>query len=212
MASITIRRLNDSCVIVDDANHAVLIDPGTYTWQDPSFSIDDVVWLDRILITHSHADHCDPEFVVALKTKFPDVPVQSNSTVAGLLASHGVDVTTDSASWLDAEDAPHEAIPVGEPPPNTAFHVADVFTHPGDSRRITTSASVLAVPMMPPWGSMTGAIRWINGLRPSYVLPIHDWNLNDTGKGFVSRIARQSLDEGIELLDLGAFEQATLEL
>jgi L-ascorbate metabolism protein UlaG (beta-lactamase superfamily) len=212
MGSLKIRRLADSCVIVDDGQHVVLVDPGIYTWQDPKFSINDIVWLDRILITHEHADHCHPEFVTALSTKFPDVPIQSNSSVAALLEQHGISVTTDSVDWVVPEEAAHGEIPVGTAPPNTAFHIGDVFTHPGDSREVQKSGAVLAVPMMPPWGSMTEAIAWVNRLRPSHVLPIHDWNLNATGMEFVGRVARAALVDGIELLDLGYFEKATIEL
>jgi L-ascorbate metabolism protein UlaG (beta-lactamase superfamily) len=212
MPTVTVRRLVDSCVIVDDGEHAVLFDPGIYTWQHPRFSIDEIVWLDRILVTHSHADHCHPEFVVALADRFPDVAIQSNAAVVGALAAHGVAVTAESEPWIEAHDSPHERTPMGEGPPNTAFHVGGWFTHPGDSRRLDRSAQVLAVPMMPPWSSMTEAIDFANRLGPRWVVPIHDWNLNDVGRAFVDQVAPASLDDGITYLGLDHFESVDLDL
>ncbi|HEY5684042.1 MAG TPA: MBL fold metallo-hydrolase [Acidimicrobiia bacterium] len=212
MPTVTVRRLADSCVIVDDGNHAALIDPGVHTWRHPDFSIDDIVWLDRILITHAHADHCHPEFVASLAERFPDVPIQTNAAVGAMLSAHGLAVTVENGSWIEATEAPHEPTPLGEGPPNTAFHVGGWFTHPGDSRRLHRTAPVLALPMMPPWGSMTDAIAFANRLGPRWVVPIHDWALGDAGRAFVDDVAPSALGPNVTYLGLGHFESARLEL
>ena len=212
MPSVTITRLADSCVLVDDGVHATLVDPGSFTWDNPDFDMDRIVWIDRILITHAHRDHCSPEFVAALHEKFPDVGIQGNDEVVAQLRAAGVSATTDTVDWVEPVDAPHEVIPTGAAPPNLAFHISSVFTHPGDSRKVTRANPILAVPMMPPWSSMTEAIAWANRLRPSYVLPIHDWNLNAVGRQFVVNVGSGSLADGIELLDVGYFDEITVEI
>lgn len=211
MASVSVRRLADSCVIVDDGEHVALVDPGIHTWRHPSFSLDDIVWLDRILITHQHDDHCHPEFVAALAARFPDVEIQSSRAVADVLRAAHISVTTVTEPWIEVEEAAHERLPIGEGPPNLAFHIGGWFTHPGDSRSLRRTNPVLAVPMNPPWSSMTEAMAFVNRLAPRFVFPIHDWNLNRAGLDFVSRVAPLSL-ESATFIDLGHFETVELDL
>jgi L-ascorbate metabolism protein UlaG (beta-lactamase superfamily) len=198
----TIRRLGDSCVLVTTDDDVVLIDPGVFAYQEGDLAmIGDV---SRVLITHEHRDHAHPEFVRWLLDRRRDLTVHSNQAVADLMADHGIDVSTGAPPGVSFEDVLHEPLPTGATPPNRAFTLDDIFTHPGDSQRIATTAPVLALPLIAPWTSTAAAVEFARRLRPRQVFPIHDFFLSESGRQFITGLAKGVLDaDGIELVPLG---------
>lgn len=57
-----ITRYGQSCVLIETREKRILIDPGSYLYQDSLLEKD---WadIDVLLITHKHGDHCLPEAV-----------------------------------------------------------------------------------------------------------------------------------------------------
>lgn len=199
----TIRRLTDSCVLVTTDSEAVLFDPGSHTFQSGEVDLDSIGDVSRLMITHEHGDHVNPEFVAWLLDRGPDVAVHSNRAVADLLRKHDIDVSTNLPSGVSAEDVMHEVLPTGEAPPNRAFTIEDVFTHPGDSREPTRSAPVLALPLMAPWGSATGAVDFARTLGPRQVFSIHDFYMSASGREWIQGVVKRALaEDGIELVEL----------
>jgi L-ascorbate metabolism protein UlaG (beta-lactamase superfamily) len=199
----TIQRLTDSCVLVSTDADAILFDPGFHTFQSGEFDLDTLGDVTRVMITHEHGDHVNPEFVAWVIDRGSDVRVHSNKAVAELLSKHDIDVSIGLPEGMTAEDVRHEVVPSGDAPPNRAFTIEGLFTHPGDSREPSRSAPVLALPLMVPWGSATGAVDFARTLRPGQVVAIHDFYLAKSGRDWIRGMVKKVLaDDGIELVDL----------
>lgn len=199
----TIRRLTDSCVQVTDDSDATLFDPGFHTFTAGVIDLDSIGDVTRVLITHEHGDHVNPEFLAFLIDRRADLTVYSNDRVKDLLEPHGIQVDTSAPSGVSVEDVPHEKLPNGTQPPNRCFTIDGLFTHPGDSRRGEVTAPVLGLPLITPWGSATGAVEFARRLGPSQVIPMHDFYLSDYGRNWVQGMVKGVLeDAGIELVDL----------
>lgn len=207
----TVRRLTDSCLLVTTDAAATLIDPGGHTFESGEIALDSIGPVSRICITHEHADHVNPSFVSWLLDRGEDIVVYSNDAVARLLEPHGIEVEETLPSGLMGEDVLHEPLPNGSRPPNRSFTVDGVLTHPGDSHQPTTTAPILALPLLAPWGSVTSAVEFARTIAPQQIIPIHDFYLNESGREFAARIARSGLEgTGIEVLDLGWGDGITL--
>ncbi|MGH8875133.1 MAG: hypothetical protein ACRDVM_07770, partial [Acidimicrobiia bacterium] len=140
-----------------------------------------------------------------------DLTVHANQAVCDLLAGHGIEASTDNPEGVTAEDVAHETTPTGTAPPNRAFTVEGILTHPGDSYRPTTTAPVLALALMAPWGSTRHSVEFARRLRPERVIPVHDFYLSDSGRRWVAAMVENVLaEDGIELIPLGWGEAADL--
>jgi L-ascorbate metabolism protein UlaG (beta-lactamase superfamily) len=198
-----IRRLTDSClhVVTDDA--ATLFDPGFHTFLDGEIDLESIGEVTRILVSHEHGDHVHPEFIKWIIDRGSDVTVYSNQAVADLLAKSDIDVVVDSPDGVSIEDVLHARVASGAQPPNRAYTIDGVITHPGDSREPTTSAPVLALPLLVPWDSATGAVDFARRLSPKQVVPIHDFYLTEGGRSWIQGMIRNVLaGDDIELVDL----------
>ncbi len=213
MATLTIQKLADSCVRVDIGDHSALIDPGFYTWEQDALDLTSMPAPDRLLITHNHPDHLSIEFVQAVVTEYPEIVIETNKEVADQLADAGIGAITESAEWTAQFTAPHEPIPIGSQPHNVGFVVGGLFAHPGDSYSFDAAPPVLALPLLAPWGSTTEAVALAIRLKPQYVVPIHDWYLEERGKRWLYDMAERALaEEGITLLALDDFEAVSVEV
>lgn len=199
----TIRRLADSCLLVTTDDDSTLFDPGFFTFTSGEIDLSSIGDVTRVMITHEHGDHVHPGFVRWLIDRRADLVVYSNTAVASLLESHSIPVSTDIPEDVVIEDVLHGRIPNGATPPNRAFTIDGIFTHPGDSREPTSSAAVLALPLIVPWDSATGAVDFARRVEPEQVIGIHDFYLNEAGRAFARNLVAGPLaDDGIEMVDL----------
>jgi L-ascorbate metabolism protein UlaG (beta-lactamase superfamily) len=207
----TIRRLTDSCLVVTTDTAATLFDPGFHTFESGEVDLNAIGEISRVLVTHEHGDHVNPEFVKWLIDRRSDLTVYSNDAVAGLLDGYGIGVDTGDPTGVSFEDVLHEMIPTGAQPPNRAYTIDGVLTHPGDSYQPTASAPVLALPLIVPWGSTTQSMDFARRLAPRQVIPIHDFYLNEGGRGFAYNMAKNVLAKSdIEVITLNWGETATI--
>ena len=117
----------------------------------------------------------------------------SNQAVADLLAKHNIEVVVDDPPGVTSEDVFHEMTPLGTTPPNRAFTVENVLTHPGDSYQPTESAPVLALPLLIPWGSTFQSMEFARKLAPRQVISIHDFYLSSAGREWIGAMATNVL-------------------
>ena len=199
----TIRRLADSCLVITTEGGTTLLDPGFLSYDEQVVDLATLGEVQRVLITHEHGDHVHPEFVRWLIDRGPDVMVHANRAVADLLAGHDIEVTTADPDGVTSEDVLHETTPMGTAPPNRAFTVEGVLTHPGDSYQPTATGPVLALPLLTPWGSMHQSMEFARRLRPAQVVPIHDFYLSADGRRWATGMASRVLEaDGIEVVPL----------
>lgn len=207
----TIKRLADSCVLLSSDSGTSLFDPGFFTFDSGAVDLATIGDVQRVLITHEHADHVKPEFVKWLVDRGDDVIVHSNQAVADLLAPHGIEVATDDLDGVSFEDVLHERLPTGAQPPNRSYTVDNVLTHPGDSQQITTTASLMALPMLAPWTSVTASVAFAKKVGVERVFPIHDFFITASGRAFLSGMAKAVLEgAGIEMIELGWGDSLTI--
>jgi len=207
----TIQRLTDSCLLVSTDTDATLFDPGFHTFQSGEIDLESIGEVTRVFVTHEHFDHVHPDFVKWLIGRRSDLMVYSNKAVVDLLGSAGVEATSSVPPGVSVQDVLHGKIPNGATPPNRAFTIDGLITHPGDSREPTSSAPVLALPVIVPWDSATGAVAFARRLGPSQVIPIHDFYLSSEGRGFARKLIEGVLAaEGIEFIGLNWGESVTL--
>jgi L-ascorbate metabolism protein UlaG (beta-lactamase superfamily) len=184
-----------SCLLVEEAEKTILIDPGQFTYESKVFAINKYASLDYILITHEHFDHMFMPFVKELLQKFPDVEIISNDSVVTKLREEQIEATTDTPEFITAESLPHEDIVIAVPPENTQFTLFGKLTHPGDSHHVKQSAPILALPLQAPWGSFANALKLAESLSPKYIIPIHDWHWKDEVRQNLYKAAATYLEQ-----------------
>ncbi len=208
---VTITKLVHACLLVEVDGSRLLLDPGVFTWNDDRLDLAHLEGIDRILITHEHADHVAVDLVAAVLERSPGAVVETTGALAGVLAEAGIPAVTEGTPRFAA---PHERVPMGPGPDNTGFHVAEALSHPGDSHGFVETMPILAMPFVAPWGSVTAAVDRVRLVRPRYVVPIHDWPLSGPGREMTYTIAGMGLavDADIELVQIPDFGSVTLSV
>lgn len=207
---VTITKLAHACLLVEANGKRTLLDPGIFTAQDDRFDVSMVEGVDRILITHEHADHVNANLVRSILERSNDAEVETTVSLQAILASDGIDAVTSGTPQFAA---PHERIPIGPGPQNTGFHVEGVLSHPGDCHSFVESMPILAMPFSAPWGSLVSGVDRTRLVGPRYVIPIHDWFLSDGGRDFMYGLATAGFaSDDIELVYLKDFDTVTLSV
>jgi L-ascorbate metabolism protein UlaG (beta-lactamase superfamily) len=205
---VTITKLVHACLLVETNGKRILIDPGIFTWQDERFDLSMVEGVDRILITHEHADHVNANLVEAVLERSNDAEVETTLSLKQILGEQNIDSVTEGTPHFVA---PHEMIPSGPGPENVGFHVEGAISHPGDSHSFVETMPILAMPFAAPWGSLVGGVDRTRLVGPQYVIPIHDWFISEGGRDFMYGLAVAGFfDDDIELVNLKDFDSVTL--
>jgi L-ascorbate metabolism protein UlaG (beta-lactamase superfamily) len=178
-------RFGHACVRLEKDGQVLVIDPGTYSEPE---SLQDAT---AVLITHEHADHVDPELLVAAQTGNPTLMVHTNSDVVAQLAQRGVTAQPvgPGAAFSVAGFAvrvvggEHAEIIDGLPGcANVGFIVDDAVYHPGDSLFVPDGdIETLLVPVSAPWLKLREAIEFVRTVAPRRAHPIHDAMLSEIG-------------------------------
>jgi len=207
----TIKRLTDSCLIVTTDDGASLFDPGFHTFESDVVDLNEIGDIQRVLITHEHGDHVSPDFLKWIVDRSDDIVVYGNQNVTDLLAPKGIEVSTANPPGTSSEDVLHEITPMGDAPPNRAWTIDGVLTHPGDSYGPTRSAPMLALGLLTPWGSTTKTLEFARNLSPRQAIPVHDFYLSDSARNWISSVAKHVLAQaGIEMVTLDWGESYTV--
>ena len=168
-----------SCLLVENDNKIILLDPGIYTEQENVLNLEQIPNIDIIGITHEHFDHMSIPFIKKIIAKYPQLQIFSNSAVKNILEKENISVQTENTEILKMEHANHEKIWMGPSCENVEINLFDKFSHPGDSLSFTKTNEILALPIAAPWGSTNWAIEKALEIKPKIIIPIHDYQLKD---------------------------------
>ncbi len=201
-----------SCLLVETPERVALFDPGEMS--EKALDVGKLGRLDDIFISHIHPDHCSPDLMKQLIIKFPSVRVTGPSEVVEMLGEIGITASDTAPKGVAFFDSPHESVqPLWPQPEQLGIHYLDVLTHPGDSHSFHETKAILALPVTAPWGSAIHAINLALELKPSKVLPIHDWHWSDEARSQSYDMFEEVLGKaGIQFFKLQTGQPVQIEL
>lgn len=182
----TIRKLLHSCILIEEDDYRILIDPGAYSFIEGRLKPDEIPGPNTILITHNHRDHYDAEALPVI-ARARGADVITTGELAESIGTNGISAvalepgeqTRRGPFTIDAVDAPHDELPVPVPQ-NLAFLINDRILHPGDSLwPMSEQVEILFLPVAAPWLRAVDAVQFALRLKPRLVIPIHDAALKD---------------------------------
>lgn len=171
-----VTRYGHSCVLVEDGDGRVLLDPGVF-----SSGFEGLRGLTGILVTHQHADHLDPGRLEALLTANPDALLHCDSgSVASLdglphrVVADGdrLDLGTSVVVCGTEHAVIHPDIPQI---PNVGYLLGGRFFTPGDALTVPgADVEVLGLPTAAPWLKLSEAVDLLRAVAPRTAFPVHD--------------------------------------
>ena len=171
-------KFEHACVLVEDAEARILIDPGAY-----SHGFESLTDLTGILITHQHADHIDLDRIDGLVAGNPRAQVFADDATTTLLTERGITVTTvtegdrlDIGTEVTVHGINHAVIHPDVPViPNVGYLVSGRLFHPGDAFTVpTVPVDVLCLPTGAPWLKVAEAVDYLRRVAPRLAVPIHE--------------------------------------
>lgn len=183
-----ITKFGHSCVLIEEKGVRILFDPGSF-----SNSQDGVENLDIILITHEHADHCDPVSLKNILKNNPTVKIFTNSGVVSVLDKEGIkyDLLEEGGSvvykdvLIEAFGDKHAIIYSTIPQiQNTGYFINNKFFYPGDNFiNPGKPVEILALPVSAPWLKISETLDYAQLIRPSAWFAAHDGMLKNPDFG-----------------------------
>ena len=171
-----ITRYGHSCLLVEDSDARVLLDPGTL-----SSGFEQLRGLTAVLVTHSHPDHLDEPRLRRLLEANPDARLHLDEGSAGRLADlpsvvvHAGDVL-DLGVRVDVLGSEHAVIHEDLPRiPNVGYLLGERFFTPGDALTVPEAdVEVLGLPTAAPWLKLSEAVGLLRAVAPRRAFPVHD--------------------------------------
>ncbi|HVM29096.1 MAG TPA: MBL fold metallo-hydrolase [Mycobacteriales bacterium] len=170
-----ITRHGHSCLLVEDGDARVLLDPGVF-----SPGVEELRGITAVLVTHQHPDHLDVPRLERLLEGNPDARLHCDEGSAGRLdlphtVVHDGDVL-DLGTPVRAVGSTHAVIHPDIPRiPNVGYLVGERFFTPGDAMTVPDGdVEVLGLPTAAPWLKLSEAVDLMRALRPRAAFPVHD--------------------------------------
>lgn len=171
-----ITRYGHSCLLVEDGDGRVLLDPGVF-----SHGFGDVRGLTAVLITHQHPDHLDPDRLQPLLSDNPDALLYVDEGSAGQLTDTAYEVVRagdvlDVGTRVEVLGTEHAVIHPDLPRiPNVGYLVGGRFFTPGDALTVPEAdVEVLGLPTAAPWLKLSEAVDLLRAVAPRLAFPVHD--------------------------------------
>jgi L-ascorbate metabolism protein UlaG (beta-lactamase superfamily) len=188
-----ITRLGHSCLLVEDGNARLLIDPGTY-----SNGFEDLTGLTGILITHQHADHLDRRRFGDVLARNPAVPLYTDPQTASILKADDIPAHAvaagDTLPGMGVEVSVHgqtHAVVHPDIPTvdNVSYLIGGRLLHPGDALLVPeVPVQILALPAVAPWMAVKEAIDYHRAVGAAHAFPIHTALASQAGLALYLRL------------------------
>jgi L-ascorbate metabolism protein UlaG (beta-lactamase superfamily) len=208
-----VTKIAHSCLLVEENGVRILTDPTNFSKKQ-----NELDGIDILLITHEHADHCDPESVKAIIKRNPNAKVITNSAVGAVLNTLGIKhfllenggSITESGIKFEGFGEKHALVYSGIPiVQNTGYMIAGKLFHPGDSLTIPSKhVEVLALPFAGPWLKLAESVDYVKIVKPKRSFPIHDASLKSTAflYGMTAGLLKQAGHEFVPMEEGAATE------
>jgi L-ascorbate metabolism protein UlaG (beta-lactamase superfamily) len=171
-----ITRYGHSCLLVEDDDARLLLDPGVF-----SRGFEGLRGLTGVLVTHQHADHLDLDRLAALLEANPDARLHCDEGSAPQLDRQPHSVVRDGdvldlGTSVQVLGAQHAVIHPDLPRiPNVGFLIGGRFFTPGDALTVPDSdVEILGLPTAAPWLKLSEAVDLLRAVRPRVAFPVHD--------------------------------------
>ena len=182
-----ITKLGHSCLLVEESNARILIDPGAYS--EGHTKIDDVK---VILFTHEHPDHTDPASLAEILKRNPEAEIWCNEGVGAVLTGAGINWGPITAGErrdvngmsVEAYGKDHAIIhPTVPSVVNTSYIIQGLLCVTGDAFAVPPRPiEILALPVCAPWMRLAEAIDFALTVKPKKCFPVHDGFLKFGGQ------------------------------
>ncbi len=167
-----VTRWGHSCVRLEAAGRALVVDPGIWTEDDA------LAGADAVLLTHHHRDHAD---LVRIGRLGVPVVAPSGAELGDLPVTRvTADETFEIAGFTVLATGGWHAAVVDDAPAvvNLGYLVGGVY-HPGDALHVPDVAvTTLLVPMQASWLATRDAISFVRAVSPAQAVGIHDGQIN----------------------------------
>lgn len=194
-------KYSHACLVLEQDGKSLVIDPGNFT-------DDFVIPLDvaAVVVTHTHADHCDSNKLEAIVAANPGVVVYglaeiSSSAFVSVTAVAPGDVVSTSGFELEFTGGTHATIHPDIPGiGNLGVTVnRDLLYYPGDSFALPPRhMKWISTPVSAPWMRLAETVEFLREASPERAFPTHDAILSSTGQALVDRVVVNLLDSSID--------------
>jgi L-ascorbate metabolism protein UlaG (beta-lactamase superfamily) len=175
----TIKKIAHSCIVVEEGNTRILIDPGLWS-LDAKLESD----IDAIVVTHQHKDHFDLETVLDLLQNNKECSIYANQEIIDrygkeltdyIVIKNG-DTFSIKGVTIEVYGEEHAFIRDGVPRIiNNGLFINKRLYVPGDAYFVPpVTVDILALPVAAPWGKISEAIDYLKAVKPKIIFPIHD--------------------------------------
>ncbi len=178
-----ITKFGHSCLLVEEGEARILIDPGAYS------TIPDLKNIDAILITHEHSDHYTVDILQNILKHNPEAIIYTNSGVGEFLQKAGIPFKTllhgqvakvkgVSVEGVGEKHAYiYSTLPICD---NVGYLIAGRLLQPGDTLEPPQKAvEILAIPAAAPWAKLAETIDYGKAVHAKIAFPIHDGFLGE---------------------------------
>jgi L-ascorbate metabolism protein UlaG (beta-lactamase superfamily) len=174
-----ITKFGQSCLLIEEADARIILDPGSFSQQQNSLKDIDIV-----LITHDHQDHLDMESVKAILANNPEVKIFTNAAVHKKLEAEGIastvvahgETATEKGITLEGRGELH-AVVINSVPQveNVGFLINGKLFYPGDALTVPGKhVEILALPTAGPWVKVSEVVDYALEVKPTIAFPIPD--------------------------------------
>lgn len=191
-----ITRYGHSCLLVEDGDARLLLDPGNFSSGFASLR-----GLTAVLVTHQHPDHLDVARLRPLLEANPDARLHCDEgSVEALEGLPHVVVRAgdrlDLATTVDVLGSQHAVIHPDLPRiPNVGYLIGGRFFTPGDALTVPDAdVEILGLPTAAPWLKASEAVELLRAVQPPLAFPVHDGTLSapEIWYGLYTRLAPEA--------------------
>ena len=173
-----------SCLLFEDDNYQLLVDPGKFSFIEGLVKPEDFAKVNTVIITHIHPDHFDPENLKKI-IELSKASVYTTEEVAKELDKRGI--TSILLAEMEFQLGPfhlavfpvkHQPLLDSPIPQMFGFVLNGKILHPVDSFADDLlkyqGMELLILPVTAPFAKELEIAAFADQLRPKQILPVHD--------------------------------------